>query len=69
MERFDGLNICSFGPIQVFCGYTFVLPWPKVLILSIIKEGCLYLQKKLHGTLEDHEKHKSLTQQIFPRFQ
>ena len=32
-ERFTGLNICSFNPIEVFAGNTFPLPWPAMLII------------------------------------
>ena len=31
-ERFAGLNICVFNPIEIL-GNSFALPWPEVLII------------------------------------
>ena len=65
MERFAGLNICGFNPIEVF----------KDILSSCLGQKCLYIIKERHlysqktfmvATLENCEDHKSLVQQIFP---
>ena len=59
MERFAGLNICSFSPMKFFM---------EVLLQCLDNQYLLpkYSRKDSHGTLENR---KSLAQQIFPRFQ
>ena len=46
LERFAGLNICSFNPIKYFAN-TFVVPWPAVFIIyiSIHEKTFVVLQK------------------------
>ena len=68
MERFPGLNIHGSTPMK-FCGNTFALPWPEMLLFSITKERHLYSRENFCGTLKNHENRKSLAQQIFPCLQ
>ena len=69
MERFAGLNVCSFNPIEVFTEILLCYLGQKCLLFGITKEGCLYSWEKVHDTLEKHEKHESLAQRIFPHLQ
>ena len=52
MERFAGLHICSFNPIEVFCEIVLRCLGQKCLLISINKERCLS-QKKFRDTLEN----------------
>ena len=55
VERFTGLNINGFNPIEVFVEVLLRCLGQKCLF-SVIKERCLYSQENLHDTLENHEK-------------
>ena len=68
-ERFAGLKVCIFNPIEVFTETLSRFLDQKYLLFSIIKERHLYSRENFHGTLENQEKHKSLAQRIFPRLQ
>ena len=69
VERFAGLNVRSFNPIEVFTEILLRCLHQKCLLFGITKEGCLYSWEKVRGTLEKHEKHESLAQRIFPHLQ
>ena len=69
MERFDGLNVRSFSPIEAFTEIPTHCLGQKCLLISLIKERCLYSRENFHRTLENCQKLKSLAQQIFPRLQ
>ena len=62
VEKFAGLNIHGFNPTEVFMEVRLHYFGQKRLLFSIIKERCLYSQKNFHGTLDNHEKRKSLAQ-------
>ena len=57
VERFAGLNIRSFNPIEVFTEILLCYFGQKCLLFGITKERCLYSWEKVHGTLEKHKKH------------
>ena len=62
-EKFAGLNIHSFSPMEFFVG---ILSWclgQKCLLFNITK----YSQENFRGTLKNCENRGSLAQQIFPR--
>ena len=65
-ETFAGLNICSFSVIKVSKEILLCCLGHKCQLFSTIKERHLNSRKNSHGTPENHEKHKSLAQQIFP---
>ena len=69
MERFTGLNIYVFNPIEIFLEIFLCCLGQKYLLFSINKERCLYSQKNFRGTLVNCEKRESLAQQIFQRLQ
>ena len=68
MERFAGLNVRRFNYIEVFAEILSHCLGQKCLaiLFSIIKERCQYSREIFYGTFENHEKRKSLAQQIFP---
>ena len=66
MEKFAGLDVCGFNPIEIFAEILSRFLGKKCLLFSVIKERCLCSWKNFHGTLEDHGKIESLTQHIFP---
>ena len=47
LERFAGLNVCSFNPIEFFVEILSCCLGQKCLLVSIIKERPLYLWKNL----------------------
>ena len=61
VERFAGLNIHSFNPIEVF---VFTFPWSEVLIINYRK--ALISQRNFHKTPKNYKNYKSLAQWIFP---
>ena len=63
-ERFAGLNVHVFNPIEVFAEIHSRCLGQKCLLFSIIKENSLYSWEIFHSTLENHE---CLAQRIFPR--
>ena len=58
MERFAGLNICGFNPIEILAEILLCCIGQKCLLFSIIKVRCLYSQEKFDGTLENCEMQK-----------
>ena len=68
-ERFAGLNVHIFNPIEVFAEILSRCLGQKCLLLSLIKERHVYSQKIFCSTLENHEKSESLAQRIFLRLQ
>ena len=58
MERFAGLNICGFNPIEILAETLLCCVGQKCLLFSIIKVSCLYSQEKFDGTLENCENAK-----------
>ena len=66
MERFAGLNIHGFNPIEVFMEILPCCLGQKCLLYNIIKERCLYSRKNFDNTLENCE---GLAQRIFPHLQ
>ena len=67
-EKFVGLNVRVFNPIEVFAEMLSHCLDQKCLLFSIIKERhLLYSRANSRGTLENREKHECLAQQIFPR--
>ena len=66
-ERFAGLNVHIFNPIEVFAEIYLCCLSQKCLLFSIIKENSLYSWENVCTTLENHEKHECLAQKIFPR--
>ena len=67
VERFAGLNICSFSLIKVFVEIFSHCLGQNYSLFSIIKEKCLYSWKNFHCTLENCEKEEILGKQIFSR--
>ena len=65
-ERFTGLNILGFSTIEVFAKIFSRCLGHKYSLFCIIKERHLYSLKIFRSTPENHEKHGSLAQQIFP---
>ena len=65
-ERFAGLNVRVFNPIEVFAEILLCCLDQKCLLFSIIKERQLYSRTNSRGTLENREKHQCLAQRIFP---
>ena len=65
-ERFAGLNVRGFNPIEVFVEILFALLWLRCLLFSIIKERHLCSRKNFRKTLENCEKRENLAQCIFP---
>ena len=67
VERFAGLNVCGFNPIEVFAEILSRCLGQKCLLFSIIKERYLiYPWKNFCISFENREKHKNLAQWIFP---
>ena len=65
-ERFAGLNICGFSAVEDFHGNIPRCLGHKYSLFSVNKERHLYSRKNFRGALENHEKHESLAQRIFP---
>ena len=63
MERFAGLNIRGFSPIKFLRKYFRGALTTSVYYLPIVKNS----RENFRVTLKNHENHKSLAQQIFPR--
>ena len=61
------LNIRGFSAIEVFAEIFLHFLGHKYSLFSINKERHLYSRKNVHDTPENHEKHESLAQRIFPR--
>ena len=61
MERFGGLNFCSFNPTEVFEEILSNCLGQKCLLL---KRGT-YTQGKTYGTLDHREKHKGSASKSF----
>ena len=59
-ERFAGLNVHVFNPIEVFVEILLRCLGQKCLLFSIIKERYLYSQGNFHDTLENREIHECL---------
>ena len=68
-EIFAGLNIRGFRAIKVFAETFSRCFGHKYSLFSLNKERHIYSWKNFHGTLENHEKHESLAQRIFPHLQ
>ena len=66
-EKFAGLNVPVFNPIEVFMEILSCLLGQKCLLFSIIKERHLYSLENFRGTHENREKHECLARRIFPR--
>ena len=62
MERFAGLKIHSFKPIEVSAQILLHCLGQKCLLFSIIKERHLYSWENFYGTPENHKNYKSLAQ-------
>ena len=68
VERFIGLNVCSFNPIEVFAEILSVCFGQKCLLFSKIKEPvCIHWKTFAVLFLKNCEKRESLAQQNFPR--
>ena len=65
-ERFTGINVHGFSPIEVFMEILLCFLGHKCSLFSIIKERHLYSWKNFRGTPENCENHESLAQLIFP---
>ena len=61
-ERFAGLNVCGFNPIEVFKEILSCCLGQKYFLFSIIKRGAYIHRKNFRGTLENYEKCESLAQ-------
>ena len=66
-EKFAGLNVPVFNPIEVFVEILSCCLGQKCLLFSIIKERHLYSWENFRGILENREKRECLARQIFPR--
>ena len=65
LERFPGLNICSFSRMKFVTGILLQYLASSVSYLTI----AMYSWEDFHITLKNHKNHKSLAQWIFPRLQ
>ena len=65
-EKFTGLNVPIFNPIEVFMEILSCCLGQKCLLFSIIKERHLYSWEIFCGILENREKRECLARQIFP---
>ena len=61
-ERFAGLNVCVFNPIEVFTEMLSRFLGQKCLLFSIIKKALIYSQENFHSTIENGEKCECLAQ-------
>ena len=65
-EKFTGLNVYVFNPIEVFAEILSRCHGQKCLLFNIIIERHLYSWENFRGTLENCEKREFLAQRIFP---
>ena len=68
-ERFAGLNVHVFNPIEVFVEMCLCCLVQKCILFIIIKERHLYSKENFQGILKNCEKRVCLAQRIFPSLQ